>query len=410
MPLSVSSNPHRPRRAIVSTLALVGVLTLSLSGCAKDLTGSPHVPSGTTSAAGTPRPTEMGTNTDRPSTTAVPTSTGKPTQPGDTPRPTTAAPTTAAPTTAAPTTVAPTTAAPTKAPAILSSGSRGDKVRELQHRLQQLDWFDGLITPDYGRQTEVAVQGFQGKRALPVTGEVDQKTWDVLASMTKQPTRDQMYNVLKPGPAILQSGDAGDRVRDLQARLKQVGWYEKLVDGRYGADTVAAVKGFQDKRQIPVTGAVDQRTLDRLGAMTSKPTVEELTNKPPKKVIGSIDQRCMTGRVLCINKRSNKLNWVVDGKVVKTLDVRFGSELTPTREGVFTLYWKSRNHHSTIYDTPMPYAMFFSGGQAVHYSADFAARGYNGASHGCVNVRDKSGIIWLFDQTREGDKVIVYRA
>lgn len=29
-----------------------------------------------------------------------------------------------------------------------------------------------------------------------------------------------------------------------------------------------------------------------------------------------------------------------------------------------------------------------SGGQAVHCSPDFAANGYHGASHGCVNVRD----------------------
>jgi lipoprotein-anchoring transpeptidase ErfK/SrfK len=54
--------------------------------------------------------------------------------------------------------------------------------------------------------------------------------------------------------------------------------------------------------------------------------------------------------------------------------------------------------------------MFFSGGQAVHYSSDFAARGYNGASHGCVNVRDYNGIKWLFGQVKVGDKVIVYRS
>ena len=53
--------------------------------------------------------------------------------------------------------------------------------------------------------------------------------------------------------------------------------------------------------------------------------------------------------------------------------------------------------------------MFFSGGQAVHYSSDFAARGYAGASHGCVNVRNLSGIQSLFSQARTGDKVIVYR-
>ncbi len=56
----------------------------------------------------------------------------------------------------------------------------------------------------------------------------------------------------------------------------------------------------------------------------------------------------------------------------------------------------------------MPYAMFFSRGQAVHYSADFAARGYDGASHGCVNVRDRDAVAALFDQVRVGDKVVVY--
>ena len=117
----------------------------------------------------------------------------------------------------------------------------------------------------------------------------------------------------------------------------------------------------------------------------------------------------MTGRVLCISKSQNKLRWMIDGKVQNTVDVRFGTDEMPTREGSFSVQWKSRNHVSTIYNTPMPYAMFFSGGQAVHYSADFAARGYNGGSHGCVNVRDEATISRLFDIVKEGDKVIVYR-
>lgn len=120
------------------------------------------------------------------------------------------------------------------------------------------------------------------------------------------------------------------------------------------------------------------------------------------------DPRCMTGRVVCISKTSRTLTWMIDGKALMTTDVRFGSQFTPTREGVFSVYWKSRHHVSTIYHTPMPYAMFFSGGQAVHYSADFAARGYAGASHGCVNVRDEGKIASLFAQVRNGDKVVVY--
>jgi lipoprotein-anchoring transpeptidase ErfK/SrfK len=58
----------------------------------------------------------------------------------------------------------------------------------------------------------------------------------------------------------------------------------------------------------------------------------------------------------------------------------------------------------------MPYAMFFSRGQAVHYSADFAARGYNGCSHGCVNVRNKSAIAYMFGHVRIGTRVVVYRS
>src|SRR5690606_11606529 len=76
---------------------------------------------------------------------------------------------------------------------------------------------------------------------------------------------------------------------------------------------------------------------------------------------------------------------------------------------VFSVYWKSRDHWSTLYDSPMPYAMFFSGGQAVHFSADFAARGYAGASHGCVNVRDEAAIAGTFAQVRNGDKVVLHR-
>jgi len=81
---------------------------------------------------------------------------------------------------------------------------------------------------------------------------------------------------------------------------------------------------------------------------------------------------------------------------------------TPTREGLFRVYLKDADHVSQLYGSSMPFAMFFSGGQAVHYSSDFATVGYNGASHGCVNIRDYDGIAWLFSQVRVGDKVVVY--
>ena len=298
---------------------------------------------------------------------------------------------------------------PTQPEALLEPGDRGEKVRELQHRLRQLEWYSGSISGTYRSATTKAVKGFQDKRKITTTGRVDQRTWTVLAAMTRTPTRAERHNVLVPGPALLKRGSSGTRVRDLQARLKQIGWFSVPVTGSYGSTTAASVRGFQGKRQIPVTGEVDQRTLNRLRAMTRTPSSAELYNRVPTGSASGLDRRCLTGRALCISKRTNSLVWVVDGKARLRMDVRFGSDRTPTREGWFSVGWKSRKHFSSLYETSMPYAMFFSGGQAVHYSPDFAARGYYGASHGCVNVRNLAGIQALFAQVRVGDKVIVYR-
>ena len=210
------------------------------------------------------------------------------------------------------------------------------------------------------------------------------------------------------GPRLFGKGDSGDAVRDLQARLKQIGWFNAGVTGFYGNVTTEAVSGFQAKRGIAVTGFVDQTTLDRLHAMTREPTEAELTNAPPPVPGGKLDPRCLTGRVMCIDKSTSVLRWVVGGTVQMSVEVRFGSQELPTREGQFSVFAKSRDHVSSIYKTPMPFAMFFSGGQAVHYSPDFAANGYNGASHGCVNVRDYGAITSLYDQVNIGDGVVIY--
>jgi len=236
------------------------------------------------------------------------------------------------------------------------------------------------------------------------TDEPDDEPTDEPTDEPKEPTEPELV----PGPALIAPGDSGADVRDLQARLAQIDWFNADVTGFYGDVTTDAVRGFQEKREIPVTGEVDRRTLDRLYAMTTEPTKAELTNQTITNTPGALDPRCLEGRVLCIDKTSRTLRWVIDGEVAKTMDVRFGGEYTPTREGVFSVFQKSRDHVSSLYDTSMPFAMFFSGGQAVHYSPDFAAVGYNGASHGCANIRDYDGIAWLFDQVQIGDKVVVY--
>ena len=369
----------RALRALLLAVLTIGALTATAYGAGIAVR---HYDAGSQTRAAERSPEPVGTTPTDPQTgasaTPSPSLSPSPEQPSSTPTPTN----------------------------VLEPGATGVQVRELQHRLFQLAWLPETTTGTYAAATREAVRGFQAKRGLDATGVVDQRTWRRLVAMTKQPTHDQLFNVLKPGPSILETGDSGDPVRDLQARLVAIAWLFGDVSGSYDAATVEAVKGFQAKRQIPVTGAVDQRTLDRLHAMTSTPThaaMYNLGNQP-----GALDARCKVGRVLCIDKTSQTLRWVVDGQVQQTLDVRFGASYSPTREGLFHVYVKDADHVSHLYGSEMPYSMFFSRGQAVHYSSDFAARGYAGASHGCVNVRDHDGLAHLFDQVRVGDAVVVY--
>jgi L,D-transpeptidase catalytic domain/Putative peptidoglycan binding domain len=239
---------------------------------------------------------------------------------------------------------------------------------------------------------------------------------------TPKPTPTETTPTAKPKPketakpkprAVMGMEDRSKQVRELEARLVQLELLpKKWVDGYFGTTTRTAVRTFQRDKDLQVLGYVDAQTWSKLQAVTREPTRAELYPPIPKNsnTPGALDPRCETGRVICLDKTSRTLRWVVDGQVRMTLDVRFGCASTPTRMGTFSVYSKQRHGYSRIYDTRMPFSMFFSGGQAVHYSDDFNARGYNGCSHGCANIRSWSGIEQLFGQVRVGDKVVVYRS
>ncbi|MFF8508650.1 L,D-transpeptidase family protein [Streptomyces sp. NPDC015492] len=225
---------------------------------------------------------------------------------------------------------------------------------------------------------------------------------------TDAPTETPSASSETPGTKVLMGdGDESEQVRELQARLRQLDHFDRAPTGFYGTMTAGSVKAFQRKQGLPRTGSVDGATWQALLGASRKPTADELKPSTTNE-LDTPDPRCTTGRVLCISKESRTLAWMIDGKVVSSMDVRFGSENTPTREGVFAVERKVRQDWSRLYHTPMPLSMYFSRGQAVHYSSDFAARGYNGGSHGCVNVRDRAKLTTLFDQVKVGDKVVVH--
>ena len=311
-------------RPVVAVLGLAVGALVAVSGCGTLPRQAAPAPNADSTAAPTTAPTtspSTATESSRPSARQA-----GPSAPAPKPTPAPTAPKKTAP------------PAPTKPAALMKTGSTGDRVRELQHRLRQLDWFSGTITGSYGQSTAKGVTGFQDKRSLQQTGEVDQKTWTKLTAMTRKPSNDEMHNKVVAGPAILKSGANGDRVRNLQVRLKQLDWFDGEITGTYGSITTTAVRGFQGKRGLPATGEVDQKTWDKLTGMTKTPSKDQMYNRVPSgQSTGStrgLDSRCLTGRVMCISKDNNSITWVVDGKAKLRMDVRFGSDETPTRNGL----------------------------------------------------------------------------
>lgn len=58
---------------------------------------------------------------------------------------------------------------------------------------------------------------------------------------------------------VLQNGDSGNAVVELQRFLKEQGAILQ-VDGQFGPSTLAAVISFQQKKGLPVSGIVDAQT------------------------------------------------------------------------------------------------------------------------------------------------------
>ena len=64
----------------------------------------------------------------------------------------------------------------------------------------------------------------------------------------------------EPAYAVLENGSKGQEVKDLQERLKSLGYLEGKADGVYGNATAGAVSEFQKAVELEATGVADADT------------------------------------------------------------------------------------------------------------------------------------------------------
>ena len=139
----------------------------------------------------------------------------------------------------------------------LEKGSTGSDVKDLQTKLKKLGYYDAYVDGDYGDTTVAAVKAFQKKYNLTADGIAGKETLKKLDSVYENANSDKDDDSLR-------MGDSGSAVKELQTKLKKLGYYNGTVDSTFGSGTYAAVRAFQKKYNLTADGVAGSETLKKL--------------------------------------------------------------------------------------------------------------------------------------------------
>lgn len=130
---------------------------------------------------------------------------------------------------------------------------------------------------DWGEETKTTVPS-----SAVGTSTIKPST-NTITVITQKPTD-------TPAPTALRNGSTGSEVRQVQQRLKTLGYLSGSADGDFGDATEAAVIAFQKANGLKVDGKVGTQTLAKLNsnnavantgsAITVKPNSSKATNTP----------------------------------------------------------------------------------------------------------------------------------
>lgn len=165
---------------------------------------------------------------------------------------------------------APVAAAPASSTALPAFGARGESVSRLQRALVAkgvalVGGIDGI----YGNGTKQAVAAFQKATNLPATGAVDNAT-AIALGLVAAPAPAGAPKKFLAAAEVPVRGQRGPKVRMVQQALIAKGVALKGgVDGRFGEATTTALKSFQTREGLAVTGRVNLQTGIELGVIAA---------------------------------------------------------------------------------------------------------------------------------------------
>jgi peptidoglycan hydrolase-like protein with peptidoglycan-binding domain len=148
-------------------------------------------------------------------------------------------------------------------------------VKNVQETLKELNFYGGEVDGLFGPNTREAIEAYQAKMGMAVTGRVDDSLLDQLGTGSVTPAvlpspapRDELAKpAVATGPVSRDAvEDAAakpvsftrdERIARVQAGLKEFGNDAIEIDGVMGARTTAAIREFQSLFGLKVTGEAD---------------------------------------------------------------------------------------------------------------------------------------------------------
>ena len=155
----------------------------------------------------------------------------------------------------------------------LKSGNIGIGVNKMQGYLNLMQERNFITTRNlqdgvFGIRTEQAVREWQSYAGLPVTGQIDVKTWDTIVDKLRE------LNIVTNIPLasrtfFLSSGAQGISVYKMQEYLNEIAAKNQClrpipVDGIYGPRTTTMVQQFQYLYDLNVDGVIGKATWDTI--------------------------------------------------------------------------------------------------------------------------------------------------
>lgn len=176
---------------------------------------------------------------------------------------------------------------------VFQYGHIGEEIKKLQTELNSRDYYKDTIDGYFGDSTMEAIKQFQEDHSLRSDGIAGPVT---LTLLFKNPeTKKYLEEVNKK---FLTIGDEGDKVVELQEKLKEYDYYKREVDGIYGNGTETAVIRFQQQHDLKVDGIAGEEVFNQLSSNHVHPykpkrVVKTQTQTKSKKIkteaVGSVN-------------------------------------------------------------------------------------------------------------------------